>query len=439
MAVRPLALMLCYTFPPLSGGGVLRSAKFAKYLSESRWNLHVITAKVNPRNRIEQGLDYSLLEDLPPEVTVHRTSSFDLSWTYAAAYRLGIRKLLFELESLIPLLHMDYKMGWYASATRAVARARATRSNQPIVLYTTSPPYVAHLIGRTCARRFGLPWVADFRDPWTLRGTYHAVTALHTSIDRALEAAILNNADAVVANTESNRARLLEAFNVAAQKVFVIPNGFDSEDFERVAHVPVRNDRFLVTCTGKFYQTPNSDHFFRAFCRFHERHPEALLCLFGRNSRGIRKTTSAMLAPESWISPERTEHASIVRRMRESAVLLANVPGERAAHSVPGKLYEYLAAGRPVLFVGALNGDAARIVTRTGTGRAVAEDEGEILAALEDLWKAWKTRTSAIQPRMEAIAPYDRRTQTRDLLKVFDFALGRRARLLSASGGAGGP
>src|SRR4030042_1927211 len=96
-----LALFLTYFFPPLGGSGVQRSLKFAKYLPEFGWEPTVITAKPNPRNSIEQGLDVSLLDDIGPKIRVIRCNPIELSHLYRLLYKVRLRKILFECERMI--------------------------------------------------------------------------------------------------------------------------------------------------------------------------------------------------------------------------------------------------------------------------------------------------------------------------------------------------
>ena len=134
-----IALMLSYFFPPLAGGGVQRSAKFVKYLPENGWS-SVVRYSVQPnlRNKIEQGVDKSLLRDIPKCTKVVRCKSVELSHLYYLLYKLHVRKALFEIERLTPLMHMDYKLGWYPFALNAAKRIIDRSSVK--VIYSTSPP-----------------------------------------------------------------------------------------------------------------------------------------------------------------------------------------------------------------------------------------------------------------------------------------------------------
>jgi glycosyltransferase involved in cell wall biosynthesis len=406
--------MLCYYFPPLGGGGVQRSVKFAKYLPSVGWSPVVVAVEPNCRNLIEQGHDESLLGELPPEVEVERCRSLEMSYLYCGLTRIGARKALFELERVIPFLHMDYKLGWAPAALR-VARRVVTKFS-PAVVYTSSPPYSSHLVGLRLKRSLGLPWVADFRDPWTRSVEYRPPSPLHAWLETRLENRVLAEADAIIANTDVNREEIIRAFGVPEHRVTVIPNGYDPGDFNGLKVTP-RAAEFVVCCVGKFYELSEPERFFRAFRHFSDDHPEARLLLRGWLSRRVRQAAERVLRDGTWEAGDRIPHDAAVRLMRESSVLLANVP-DGASHWVPGKLYEYLAARRPVLFVGPPEGAAASIVRATGAGRVTTHDEAAILAALGDLHRSWSEKGAGWSLDEAAVRRFDRRHQATQLAKI---------------------
>ena len=352
--------MIAYFFPPLGGGGVQRSSKFVKYLPHQGWTPVVLTVQPNRRNRIEQGVDRSLLADIPKQIEVITSRSVEFAALYEVACRLRLRKALFELESFVPFLHQDYKIGWYPFALRAARRR--LKSSPFDVIYTSSPPHVAHFIGRALSREYGIPWVADFRDLWTQRTTYRPKALFQAKVDRHLEASVLASADAVIANTPTNKHLICRGFDLPAERVHVIPNGYDPEDFEGLDETAAGDRSFVISCIGKFYEMPDVQAFFLAYRRFQGDHPNVHLRFLGPRSRRVRRACERLLRPGSWEATERIEHTEAILLMRRTAVLLANLPSTADDYWVPGKLYEYLAARRPILLIGPLAGDAASIV-----------------------------------------------------------------------------
>jgi glycosyltransferase involved in cell wall biosynthesis len=414
------ALMITYYFPPLGGIGVQRSAKFVKYLPHQGWNPVVLTVRDNWRNRMEQGVDHSLDADIPEQVEVIRSQSREYAAIHQLLFRLGLRKALIGLEHLVPFLPHYYKIGWYPFAIRA---GRLKLNSAPVdVIYSSSTPYVAHFIGRALSREYGIPWVADFRDPWTQR-TYGRPRALfQAKLDRRLERIVLESADAIVANTPTNKQAICGEFHVSADKVHVIPNGYDPEDFDHFEDSVPQEERFVISCVGTFYEMPDTGAFFRAYRRFYDDHPDAYLRFLGPRLRGVRDAFDRVLTPGSWEARQRIEHSEAVRIMQRSAVLLANLPLVTDVHWIPGKLYEYLAARRPILFIGPTLGDAATILQRAGTGLIVANEETAILTALRSLYADWQAGHQ-LDPDLEVVHEYDRRRQTQVLAEVFEQVL----------------
>ena len=408
-------------FPPLGGGGVQRSAGFVKYLPVYGWRPVVLTVEPNGRNLIEQGRDEAAL---PPDASLEiiRTRSFEYAGLYTSLHRLRLRRLLFQAERWIPLLHQDYKIGWYRPGLAAAGRR--IQSGGIDAVYTTSPPYSAHFIGAALSAEFGVPWVADFRDPWSGLTGYRPPTGLHTAIDRRLERWVLARADRVIANTPRNRADLVDAFGVQPDKVVVIPNGFDPADFGGAALEPA-SDRFRLVCVGKFYDMSEPEPFFRAFARFHALHPESELEMMGPRSRRVRDACDRLLPAGSWSARGRVPHSEAVGVMRSASALFANLPTMTEAHCVPGKLYEYLAAGRPVLFIGPNPGESAAIIEAAGAGVIADNSEGDVLAALERLHDMW-LRNGEPHPDPAVVARYDRSAQAGVLAAVLNELPSRR-------------
>ena len=422
------ALMLCYYFPPVAGGGVQRSVKFAKYLPGCEWKPVIVTGRPERRVLLEQGRDDTLIPDIPTQAEVIRTRSLEYSLLYALLSRLRLRKALFELEQAIPMLAQDYKIGWYPTAL-AAGRRRLHRA--PVdVIYSTSVPYSAHLVGRILSRQFRIPWVADFRDSWTEGHRYRPRSRVQALIDVRLEAGLVGSADAIIANTPTNKELLCRSFGVSSQKVSVIRNGFDPADFSGHTCSESSTSRFEISCIGKFYDMVNPRIFFEAYSRFHDMHPEAFLRLIGPRGRAVRQAAKDILTNGSWQECDRVNHDTALTIMRTSAVLLANVPCAEDTNWIPGKLYEYIAARRPILFIGPTVGDAAAIIRHTNSGVVVPNSYSDIMESLRRFYRAWLAGHAHLAERPSPNC-YDRPSQTLRLATIFERLLTRRGTTLT--------
>jgi glycosyltransferase involved in cell wall biosynthesis len=248
--------MVAYFFPPLGGAGVQRTLKFAKYLPDAGWDPTVIT--VNARDYWMA--DDSLAAELGERVRVVRTASVTgLGMLKRMAPRhagrpgaprrsaAGLRRLR-TLASwfLVP----DAYVGWipYAEA----AGKRLLREMPFDLIYTTSSPDSAHLVGRALAREFHLPWVADFRDPWTRRLSYRPPTRWHDARQRKLERAVLEEASQITVTAEATRDDF-QARNpqITAGKVAVVTNGYDEDDFAPWADLHPAPDQMQILHAGQ--------------------------------------------------------------------------------------------------------------------------------------------------------------------------------------------
>ena len=152
-------LMIAYHFPPIGGAGALRTLKTAKYLPQHGWDPIILTVK-NPDWYYAE--DKLLLKDMPPTGALVRTFMLRSAWFYRIMNPLRIRKLDLWLKRYVA--HPDDQIGWFPFAVHAASALM--KSNHIEAIYSTSAPLTSHLIAHHLCKRFGIPWMADFRDEW---------------------------------------------------------------------------------------------------------------------------------------------------------------------------------------------------------------------------------------------------------------------------------
>ena len=417
-------LFVTYYFPPSGGSGVQRPLKMARYLPDAGLDVTVLT--VDPAHAAYPDPDPTMLADVPPEVAVVRTKAWDPYAAYAAL--LGKRKAETvgvgfvkggggRKEALARWLRAnvflpDARVGWVPYALRAARRLHAARPFDAVV--TTAPPMSLHLVGLGFARATGVPWVADFRDPWTDRYDVQGLprTALALRLDRALERAVLRRATRVVAVSPS-LAAALEARR--GGPVSLIPNGFDPADFPAPAP-PVDRDAFRLAFVGNFLGQQDAPGLWRALARLRADAPgpdRLRLRLVGNVDPGVAASLAAHGLADLVESVPYVPHAEAVGEMRRAAVLLLPVNRTAGAEAiVTGKLFEYLGSGRPVLGVGPVAGDAARLVAEARAGAFFDWDDAEGPEAfLRAHHAAWAAVTPLGGATAEAARPFTRPAQ----------------------------
>ena len=424
----PRVLVVSYYFPPAGGPGVQRVLKTVRYLRGAGFEPVVLT--------VDDGAfpsrDAGLAADVPDGVEVIRTRAPDPFALYARLTgRDGVPTGSVDGRGPMSRLALwvranvflpDARVGWVPFARQAGRRrlGQSARLADPFAAVVTSgPPHSVHLVGRRL-QKTGVPWIADFRDPWTDINFYHDLPMSHAAraLDRRLERRVLRQADAVT-TVSPTWARLLERQGrLAPGTVEVVHNGVDEAD--RVEGEAVRSDAFVLAHVGSLYATRNPDAVWQAIrqLRAGGRADRLVIRLVGRTDAAVLQSAQASGAPVEAV-PYVT-HADAVREQARAALLLLSIePFPADAGMITGKLYEYLASGRPVLGVGPAQGDAAALLAETAGGTMHARDDVDGLAAeIDRQYRAWDAGTPLAGAAWPAVAPYTRRAQTERLADV---------------------
>jgi glycosyltransferase involved in cell wall biosynthesis len=355
-------LLVAYYFPPVAGIGSIRAAGFARYLSEFGWEPTVLAPARTP-----QPLDPSI--EFDPRAVV-RTGSFD---PVRLARRLGLsgdgaggptpsgdvngrRTVAARIRAALLgfAAYPDAQIGWYPGAVLAGERALSASGFDAI--FSSAFPMTSHLIARTLARRHAVPWVAEYRDPWSADRPqeFHGAHALR------LEAAIARQADALVMPSPTWASHFGEVWG---RHVEVIPNGWD----EQLPAQPAP-ERTTITYVGTYY--PGRQRLapiWDAVARLRDARPQERMCVrfVGALPAGGRSELAAAgiedLVEETGLVP----HPEALRQTAASSILIASgdTRGDVLARgTIPAKLFEYLATDRPIVYLGDPTHDAARML-----------------------------------------------------------------------------
>lgn len=430
-AVRKV-LVLTYYFPPAGGPGVQRPLKFVRYLREFGWEPIVLT--VRPESASWPQRDSGLEDDIPAGVEVIRTNARDPYAAYArftgrsrdesvgvgflSDDRPGPRERIarwIRANLFLP----DARVGWVRHAVRA--GLERTRRGDIDAVITTGPPQSVHLAGRRIASERGLPWLADLRDLWP-DPAYSAelpMTGWARRRDTRLRDRTLGEADEVVAVT---RGMAEELRRLLDREVRILPNGFDPEDFDDVH--PRTSEEFTVLHAGNLSPARNPDAFWRALSRAAARGewPDLVVELVGPVDASVRESIERFSIEDRVRLIPYVPHEDAVSRMVGADVLLLPINRVEGAEGiVTGKLFEYLAAGRPILCIGPPGGEAADIISETGAGRTVDFDDTDGISTQVGEWyDAWTAGRPASGADQAAAALYSRRSQTERLAGLLD-------------------
>jgi glycosyltransferase involved in cell wall biosynthesis len=377
-------LLVTMYFPPAGGGGVGRPLKLATHLPELGIETHVL-APDDPKWLYR---DDAL--DIPPRAHVHRVRYVGPRGRLPAEELHGLEGIdralrqaaLFSRRLLVP----DEFVSW--GLTAIPAARRIVREHEIDVVVTTSPPASLNLIGAAVTQATGVPWVADLRDSIAAnpdRRVERLAVRAKEKAQALVAGLVARRADAVVTVSD---AISHEMRGLGAARVETIPNGCDFDDFEGLEYR--RGDRFRITHTGSFFGHRDPRPFLSALARVEGD-------VVARFVGGLRSTDSDF-ANELGLG-DRVEEISYVPRrsalelQRDSEALLLLLPeaGGRGRTVPSGKIYEYLAAERPILAAVPPDGVAAELVRRADAGVIVAPDDvAALTAAIEGLRSRWK-------------------------------------------------
>lgn len=395
---RRRLLAIAYFFPPLAGGGVHRVLSFARHLPARGWDVTVVCAG-------EEDYwvrDESLLARVPAATEVIRVAggSALASWLKLGGGRgrrrggtfAGLRRL--SDWWLLP----DSYAGWARRA--GVAAARRLERGGVDALLTTSPPDSVHLAAPELARRFRVPWVADFRDPWIALRFREPPTAWHRARHEAMERRVLSGADLVLAASRTHRDEI--AAGGVARRAEHLPNGFEPDP--PATPVAPDPDHFRIAFTGTLSLMDDAGTLL-----------EAVHDVLARNGEARRRLRADLAGPYDLDYEDRAlalgltgiarfagpvAHAGSRALQRAADVLLLWKPrGAGYRTMVPGKLYEYLDAGRPVVAMLPERDEAADLVRRAGGVVLPPGDRAALARELETRYMAWKERGRAPDDR----------------------------------------
>jgi len=374
-------LLLSYYFPPMGGTGVLRMLKVAKYLPRHGWIPTVLT--VNKDNYHTR--DETLLDDLPSECEMIRTGSLDPDRLYrllrgrktSAFWDLesrGSRGLLSRLIRIVrsSLFIPDTRIGWLPFACAAGRRAVVNHDLDAVL--ASGPPHTTLIAGAMIARRTRRPFLADFRDPWTEAYFYPDRPFLADRINRKLEAWVLRQADCITAVGEGVADSLRRKLPPRDRdKVQVLHNGFDPEDFPADRTAPVHP--FTLIYCGSLHMRRDPRPLIKALealaASGEVKKEDFRFRIIGRMTSEIREAVGASPIRESLeISGYLPYRDTLAAMSRASALVLLIEDGPEGKAILTNKIFEYLGCGHPILAL-APEGEASDIIHRAHAGLVV--------------------------------------------------------------------
>jgi glycosyltransferase involved in cell wall biosynthesis len=425
--MKPRVLIITYYWPPSGGGGVQRWLKFAKYLPENGYVPVIYT----PENADYPVLDESLHAEVPAEAIVLRQPIWEPYRTFRKVSSEGDKSVSAgfirsgKKESIKTrmaqwlrgnLIIPDARRFWIEPSFRYLTRY--LRETPVDVIVSTGPPHSMHLIALKVSKSTGIPWLADFRDPWVNmdNADKFRMTRLAWQVHERMERNVLSAADAVVTVSWHLSAQYEK---LRGREVLTITNGYDHTDFAGVESVDT--SEFIIGHYGTFGEDRNPIALWDVLDELTQERADfeqALrVQLIGPTDVTVLEAARSKHFGAQVNHIPYLSHDAIIKQMSMTSLLLvilnqnANEEGR-----VTGKIFEYVASRKPVLGLVSVTSDCARVIQDTKCGEMIAfNDKARIRSFILDAYEKRLSFTAA-----DSAVRYSRQSLTRDLALTLD-------------------
>ncbi|MGE0590199.1 MAG: glycosyltransferase family 4 protein [Cyclobacteriaceae bacterium] len=425
-------LIVTYYWPPSGGSGVQRWLKFVKYLHREGWEPYVCT----PENPFFTIKDSSLEKDIPESVEVFKLPIWEPYHLFFWLQRLTGNKNIQQTDFVSTgkksfsqkasswirgnLFIPDARIFWVKPTVRFLTDIIQTNDIHRII--TTGPPHSIHLIGLRLKRKFpNTTWIADFRDPWSewdLLDTL-SLSSWAKSSHQKLENEVLTAADRVVTIAPYHVARLEALGN---RRVDLITNGFDEEDF--LPTQSVRNMKFTIRHIGVVDELRDPRPFIEALKIAVTQNPDLEKNVIVEFIGNVNSRFQKLIKDDSGLSQivsftPNIPHSNLLAVYSQTDLMLLVLAHTTiASGNLPGKFFEYLASGKPILGIGPSEGDAAEILRQTNAGIILERtDIQQIANAITEYYERW-SNGEVTNP--SGVNKYTRRALTDQLIKLLN-------------------
>ena len=369
--------IISYYWPPAGGPGVQRWLKLSKYLAKEGVELHVVT--VDPAQATYPLRDEGLLSEVHPNIRTYHTGTSEKFGAYKKVT--GKRSVPFSgfsgEEAKVSFVQKvarfvrgnffvpDVRKGWNSHAYKAAVNI--IQKHDVHIWVTTSPPHSSQLIGLKLQKKFDIQWIADFRDPWTDIYYYRKFypTALTRWYEKGQERRVFSSCDALISVSPSWSRLYEKKGGLPEGSVFTLPNGFDPEDFAVLK--PNRPEIFTILYAGTLAsQYPVSE----LVAALNTLNFPIQITIIG-SWDGQSEKDWAQAGDHMQVSFEEYMPKSVLnQKLLNCHMMLFLLPDVASANGhIPGKLFDYLGAGNPILGLGPTAGDAASIIRDAGAGQ----------------------------------------------------------------------
>jgi hypothetical protein len=419
-------LIITYYWPPAGGPGVQRWLKFVKYLPD----FGIQPVVYIPENPTYPIIDKILVKEVSEKAIIirhkiiepYQIASF-FSKNKTKKISSGIipnKKKQSFLDKLFLLIRgnlfiPDARVFWVKPSVRFLEKYIAENSIDTIV--TSGPPHSLHLIGLELKQKTNVKWIADFRDPWTTIG-YHKSLRLSNYASKKhkfLEHKVLNAADNIIVTSKTTKTEF-EA--ITLKPIEVITNGYDIEDTDKQD----LDAKFSLAHIGSFLSERNPAILWESLVGLLSEIPDfnkhLEIKLIGAVSQEVLETITQFGLNPYLNNLGYVSHADAIAHQKKSqALLLIEIDSEETRSIIPGKLFEYMVSGRPIIAIGPIHSDFEEIISHTNTGVFLHYSEKEKLKnVILDYYNQYlegKLKSNGV-----GLQKYSRKSLTKELVEL---------------------
>lgn len=424
-------LVIAYYFPPFGGGASERFHCFVKYLPA--FGITPLVLSVDEAYYEDIYRDQELLAEYPPEVSLYRSSVIfgnklkqqkSRALLGAVGRGVGSNLNLTFKKFIKQLIVPDEQVFWVLPAL--VKARQIFRNNDIRAIVATAPPFSSHLVGAMLSWKYGVPLLLDYRDLWHLNPAMLG-KGIHAELNGLIERVILARADAVSCTNQAAADALKGHYGLAPWKVHVIENGFEALKIAAVMRSVPDNQsqgKIRITYLGSLTKERTPIYFLGAFKRLIAEYPQRDLevVFVGYTSAEHRKLVDEM-GLSNWVHFYGTvskEVALDIMCNQSEILLILQRSSEGGRTSIPGKLYEYLGTGKPLVCVDEGLGITSRFLQEFGLINCIAEykDEEGIYKILQSIILEYGKSCEIFRAFKEKMKNYDRKYLTMKMARL---------------------
>ena len=421
-------LIITYYWPPAGGPGVQRWLKFVKYLPE--FGIQPIV--YIPENPTYPIIDENLVKEVSGKAIILKHKIFE---PYQLAAFFSKNKTKKISSGIIPnqkkqsfldktflwirgnLFIPDARVFWVKPSVAYLHKYIVENNIDTII--TSGPPHSLHLIGLELKQKLDVKWYADFRDPWTTIG-YHKslrLSSFAAKKHKALEHKVLNTADTIIVTSKTTKSEFEAITN---KPIAVITNGYDTEQVEK----QTLDAKFSLAHIGSFLSERNPMILWESLIELIQEIPDFKahleIKLIGAVSQEVLGTISQFGLDQYLNNLGYVSHTEAIAHQRRSQVLvLIEIDSEDTKSIIPGKLFEYMVSGRPIVAIGPDDSDFAEIITNTNTGAFLTYSEKmKLKSVILDFYNQFLE--GKLQSNGVGLQKYSRKNLTKELVQLLN-------------------